>query len=643
MVALLIVGALLAPPALPAADRVIVRRSDDLTHENRAVGDFRALVIGIDAYEDPKIPDLETAVNDARAVAEILRGQYGFKADLLLNGEATRAGIYRRLRDFATTAGPNTSLLIYYAGHGELDREYGDRDGWWVPADAEAGVEFTYLDNVQVQKAMRNTEARHVLLVSDSCYAGSLFGQSTRSLPPRITDRYYLSIFNDRSRWGLTSGNKTPVADTGSGGHSIFAYQLLKTLCMNDKPYLSTLELYGKIAPVVANNASQTPMCRPVKSTGDMGGEFVFIRSGGDPSKLSACRPFPLLADSGGAIVETVPPAPRPEKKEASLSITSDVAGSTVWINGQKMGGSAPLTYPSIGPGHYRVKVGKEGYEPYERRVEVEPGKSYAVTAHLEKIGETPTPVAPIPPPEPSARDRFTNSLGMEFVRIPSGRFTMGSPKDEPGRLDREKQHRVTLTRDYFMQTTEVTQGQWKAVMGSNPSRFKNCGDDCPVERVSWNDVQEFIEKLNRREGESYRLPTEAEWEYAARAGTTTPFAYGRCLSTDQANYDGNYPLTGCPKGKDRGKTIPVGSLNAPNAWGLHDMSGNVWEWVQDWYGEYPTDAVIDPTGPANGARRVNRGGSWLHDAGDCRSAYRGRSTPGIRNDGLGFRALAVR
>jgi formylglycine-generating enzyme len=222
-----------------------------------------------------------------------------------------------------------------------------------------------------------------------------------------------------------------------------------------------------------------------------------------------------------------------------------------------------------------------------------------------------------------SAASEISNSLGMKFIYISPGTFMMGSPPSEPGRDDDETQHRVTLTKGYYLQTTEVTQGQWKAVMGSNPSHFKNCGDNCPVESVSWNDVQEFIRKLNQREGANlYRLPTEAEWEYAARAGSTTSFAFGRCLSTDQANYDGNYPLSGCPKGQYREATLPVGSFS-PNAWGLYDMHGNVWEWCQDGFGDYPSSAVTDPAGSASGDNRLLRGGGWNCAAGLCRSAAR--------------------
>ena len=233
--------------------------------------------------------------------------------------------------------------------------------------------------------------------------------------------------------------------------------------------------------------------------------------------------------------------------------------------------------------------------------------------------------------------DTFTNPLGMTFVRIPAETFMMGSPRDEPGRGSDETQHQVTLNQDFYMMTTEVTQAQWEAVMGSNPSYFDTCGENCPVETVSWNDVQDFITALNAMGGRTYRLPTEAEWEYAARAETQTPFAFGECLSTDQANYVGYYPMTGCPAGEYRKGTVEVGTLGK-NAWNLHDMHGNVWEWCQDWCGTYPTGAVSDPTGPAEGSNRVLRGGSWYCSAENCRSALRYAYSPSHRNSFSGFR-----
>jgi formylglycine-generating enzyme required for sulfatase activity len=221
------------------------------------------------------------------------------------------------------------------------------------------------------------------------------------------------------------------------------------------------------------------------------------------------------------------------------------------------------------------------------------------------------------------------DSLGMKFVYIKPGSFMMGSPSGESGRDNDEKQHRVTLTKGFYMQTTEVTQGQWKAVMGSNPSHFKNSGDDRPVEQVSWNDVQEFIRKLNQKTGKNYRLPTEAEWEYACRAGSTTRFCFG-----DSDSSLGSYAWYSSNSGS-KSHTV---AQKQPNAWGLYDMHGNVWEWCQDWYGNYSTSSVTDPTGASSGSRRVYRGGGWSYYAWYCRSADRNSFSPDNRNGSLGFR-----
>ena len=229
------------------------------------------------------------------------------------------------------------------------------------------------------------------------------------------------------------------------------------------------------------------------------------------------------------------------------------------------------------------------------------------------------------------------NGVEFAFRWCPAGTFTMGSPTSEEGRYDDETQHKVTLTKGFWMLETEVTQKQWKAVMGNNPSSFK--GDDLPVECVSWNDCQEFCKKCTQL-GLSVQLPTESQWEYACRAGSTTAYFWGNALNGDKANCDGNYPCGTEITGKYIGKTTPVGSYQ-PNAWGLYDMHGNVWEWCQDWYAkDYPSESVTDPTGPSSGSDRVDRGGCWSHDARRCRSAIRGYCGPGYRGIVLGFRLV---
>jgi formylglycine-generating enzyme required for sulfatase activity len=230
------------------------------------------------------------------------------------------------------------------------------------------------------------------------------------------------------------------------------------------------------------------------------------------------------------------------------------------------------------------------------------------------------------------------------FVYIRGGSFTMGSPSYEPGRESDETLHQVKVS-DYYMGKYEVTQAEWESVTGTNPSYFK--GVNLPVESVSWDDCQSFIETLNRKTGKTYRLPTEAEWEYACRAGRTTPFNTGGNLTTDQANYNGYYPYNNNQKGIDRGNTVAVNSFT-PNALGLYNMHGNVWEWCSDlfdanYYAVCNAKGVVfNPENTATGSYRVIRGGSWTDYAVSCRSAFRSRFTPATRYDYVGFRLVFV-
>jgi len=262
---------------------------------------------------------------------------------------------------------------------------------------------------------------------------------------------------------------------------------------------------------------------------------------------------------------------------------------------------------------------------------------------------------------EVDCNTQFTKTIGMTFVYIEPGTFMIGSPSDEPGRYNDETQHQVTLTKGYFMQTTEVTQGQWKEIMGNNPSYFSSCGTNCPVESVLWYDVQDFIEKLNQKESNrTYRLPTEAEWEYAARAGTTTALYNGPIEILGNYNapaldpiawyggnscvsYSGGHNCSGWPETQYSCSNCGTHEVakKQPNSWGLFDMYGNVWEWCSDWYGSYPSSSVTDPLGASIGSKRVLRGGAWGNRARNCRSARRGNFIPGDTSDHMGFRLLA--
>ena len=235
---------------------------------------------------------------------------------------------------------------------------------------------------------------------------------------------------------------------------------------------------------------------------------------------------------------------------------------------------------------------------------------------------------------------QITNPLGMKLNLIPPGEFVMGSPKSEPGRSDDETQHLVKITKPFYLSAHEVTQAQYEQVMGKNPSYFSASGNgkgrvsgdttQFPVEQVSWNDAVDFCSKLSEQEGDQYRLPTEAEWEYACRAGTTTAYSFGN----DVARL-GEYAWYGA---NSKNTTHTVGELK-PNAWDLYDMQGNVFEWCQDWYGPYESLQVVsDPTGAAQGEYRVLRGGACRFPPLVVRAAYRLNYRPVNRTHRFAFR-----
>lgn len=250
-----------------------------------------------------------------------------------------------------------------------------------------------------------------------------------------------------------------------------------------------------------------------------------------------------------------------------------------------------------------------------------------------------------------------TNSIGMKLALIPSGTFMMGSPESEAERDDKETQHEVTISKSFYLGTHEVTQADFAKVMQDVKNRSAFEGDDRPVENIEWTLAKQFCEQLSalpkeKAAGRKYRLPTEAEWEYACRAGTDTAFNFGDSLSSEQANFNGNYPAGGAKKHKYLRQTARVGSY-APNAFGLYDMHGNVSEWCADWYDPkyYSSSPSKDPRGPSSGVVPtkftnngdqnffvVVRGGCWVDDGRACRSAYRFRAMPKTQYRLIGFR-----
>ncbi len=223
---------------------------------------------------------------------------------------------------------------------------------------------------------------------------------------------------------------------------------------------------------------------------------------------------------------------------------------------------------------------------------------------------------------------------------IKPGDFLMGSPDDEPYRYDYETQHEVTLSKGFWIADSTCTQGTWQSIMNSNPS--KNIGAQNPIENISWHDCDKFIIKLNSLFKKlSFALPTEAQWEYACRAGTQTPFSFGINILPNQVNYNGEHPYLGQEKQLYRKKTIAIKSLPA-NQWGLFEMHGNVWEWCNDWFDNHPKGGIIDPVGPSEGSYKILRGGSAFSGAADCRSAARIKFHPDNNYYRHGFRIIGI-
>jgi|GEM_PF-1715004 len=710
-----------------------------------------ALIIGIDQYQHWN--SLRCAAGDARAVANVLKQNYGYgDIRLLLNEQATRKGIMDSL-DSLLELGDSDSLFIYFAGHGWMDTR--NQAGYWIPADAPRDDKTEYLSNAQIAaEYFRKYKVKHLLVVADACFSGALLRGGEVSRPE---DWQLPAGYRKPSRWVLTSGDLAPVPDDAGGGHSPFATRLLQFLQFSDAAAYGIQDLYV----YVRKNLIGNPICQPLDTAGHMpGGEYSFFRldkplagvatptvvkatsgvtmpqgseaGGGGVSSGPVTWPDLTLGaiagnNNGGAAIlndtlvavnETIQGVR--VKSISARSVELEFGGETRVVavggsTGGTPGNPAPAFKPRVFKPNYEITT-KEGVlkgilidmSSEKVRLETRPGvtKTFARSevletrqitgaepvpnpgssegVHVVRSGDSMSRIAKqygvtvsgllkannltnsdgmkikvgqrlsIPQatksdtssdPSPRAGEDMSIDLGggvsLDMVWCPPGTFTMGSPESELGRQEDETQHEVQLTRGFWMGKYEVTQEQWERIMGSNPACFK--GPRNPVEQVSWEECQEFIKKLNYltsgSQESSFRLPTEAEWEYACRAGTKTALytgkeltaASGRCPNVDEIAWYGE---------NSGGTSHPVGQKRA-NAWGLYDMSGNVWEWCQDWwYGFYPAGPLVDPAGPGSGDQRVFRGGYWEYIATCCRSATRGGNVPDGHWRSLGFRVV---
>ena len=330
-------------------------------------------------------------------------------------------------------------------------------------------------------------------------------------------------------------------------------------------------------------------------------------------------------------------------QQSQTLTIKYSPSSATVLVDNKMVKGMNGVAKTTLPVGQHSFIVACDGYESEEGTVKLKASAPSNLQIMLTKEAtaiQQSTVTQPTEAQQPVVQTPVTNGenisipvkdgISIDMVRVEAGTFTMGAtPKMKDPRFDEKPTHQVTLTNDYYIGKYEVTQALWQAVMGNNPSHFK--GDNLPVEMVSWDECQEFISKLNSITGKTFRLPTEAEWEYAARGGKKSRgYQYsGSKNISDVAWYDGN----------SGNRTHAVGSKQA-NELGIYDMTGNVMEWCQDWYGKYSSSSQTNPTGATSGSSRVLRGGGWNITVWGCRSSYRGNYAPGDRGYHLGLRLV---
>jgi len=627
-----------------------------------------ALLIGASRYKGGW-PSLTSVPHEMKTVKEVLE-KAGFVVELAPDPDAKE--LRRAIESFINRYGydPENRLLFFFSGHGYTRKQ--GKKGYLVPVDAPDPREN---EHAFLQKALpmtwvmawsRQIEAKHVLFLFDSCFSGTIFkSKDLPKVPPDISDKTARPV-----RQFISAGD----ADEPVPAASVFTPSFVRAVegeaDLDKDGYVTGTELGMYLHKQVLHyRTGQKPQYGKIRDPDLDQGDFVF------------------QVASSGAVVD------RPGASQTTLAVSCNVDGARVYVDGRQLG-TTPLSDATVSSGDRTIRVEKPGYDPYQKRIRIDACRAVSLYVDLRPAGprkarlfvetepsEAAIRILNISPrfyqgmelepgryevevsaerheswkewvdlgagedknlmvrletvPVPSAGTGgsvkiFTvNGISFKMVRVTAGEFMMGSPANEPNRDNDETQHRVRISRDFWMGQTEVTQRLWKAVMGSNPSHFSNCGDDCPVESVSWNDCQDFIRKLNGMvSGGNFRLPTEAEWEYACRAGTTGPYA-------------GDLDAIGWYGKNSGGKTHGVGQKK-PNAWGLYDMHGNVWEWCQDWYGDYPAGSVTDPSGPSAGSYRVLRGGGWDRSAGVCRSANRYGDVPGIRYFYYGFRLAAL-
>jgi formylglycine-generating enzyme required for sulfatase activity/uncharacterized caspase-like protein len=626
-----------------------------------------AVVIGVDQYRDKQINRLYGAAKDAQTLKEALVKYAGFPEDqvtLLATGEPeerepSRANILQRLLNLNGLVPQDGLLLVSFAGHGMQRGE----TAFLLPSDAKIGslslLENTAISVADMKRYIRQTGAKQVVVILDAC-RNDPGGRADAPNPMTEAYRFDFDTRNQQVEAFATlyaTGEGQRAYEYTEKNQGYFTWALIEGLkgeAANERGEVTLSGLVGylqeKVPKRVLSDLGQEKKQRPwAQVEGYKADELVISITPRVPPPtpaVSALDPAAIELEFWNSIknstdsedfkeylskypngtfaglarnkIRTLEAAANSSAVQPKTeSRPTATAAKPVSSGGTSTAGAGLGGLPLRGFEFDVVTVNSSGAETSRRK-----GQAQYCTEDVAGIS-------------------------LELVLVPGGKFVMGSTEWE----GEEPPHQVTVG-SFYMGKYEVTQAQWRAVaslpkvardLNPDPSYFK--GDNLPVEQVSWDDAVEFCARLSRATGRSYRLPTEAEWEYACRAGTTTAFAFGQTITPQVVNYDGDYPYAQAPKGTFRETTTPVGFMGVANAFGLYDMHGNVWEWCMDyWHESYkgaPTDGSSWERG-GDASDRVLRGGSWSSNASYCRSANRDRLTPDYRFNAFGFRVVAV-
>lgn len=623
LTSLIITQGCLAKPK-PYAERGLggaVKNSGNVIIKNKSGEDVslykesHALVIGVSSYTNgwPALPGVKDDIKSVRIALE----KRGFDVVTVLNPDTKRldSAFEGFIKEYGGEV--NNRLLFYFAGHGyTVKPKYGGSGlGYIVPTDAPNPHKNLNLFR-QVAMSMQrieeyalNIDSKHAIFLFDSCFSGSLFSIS-RAIPEDIKYNTAKPV-----RQFITSGSENETVPDVSIFRQMFVSALDGEADTDKDGYITGSELgyFMQKSVIIYSKGAQHPQYGKIRNPNLDKGDFVFASNSTNNSIPDVPSP--------------TPPVVHP--RDFSLHDLETQAEWSLELIKMKKGFKDVKSYQdSSYPSNLKVTAWQRFIKrfsednPYTDEdssllKEAKKNLKYWETREGKKIVIS-----------KEAGNTLTNSIDMKFAYIPTGTFIMGS---DSGKSNEMPVHSVTIG-GFYMQTTEVTQKQWEEVMGNNPSHFSECGDGCPVEQVSWNDAHNFIKNINEREGgEKYRLPTEAEWEYACRAGSTTKYSYG-----DSENELINYAWY---VSNSEDETHSVGEKK-PNAWGLYDMNGNVWEWCNGLYEKYTSVSSNNPVGSAGGNARITRGGSWTSYPQYLRSSYRSSAAPAFRFYNIGFRLV---